>query len=171
MVYLIILGDITVGSPPKYDGLLSTWFGLAAGKTWYLARPTVVSIALASCWFLAWQSIQHADVELNSHERLSNNDDLQELCASGMVTSATALDKVTPCCEIESLGACLWSVMSAQQLDLQSNPWSQESNKSSSNFKWSKDGALQAICDRLDCSTHSSRPIKIARVCWQTQAQ
>ncbi|KAK9842146.1 hypothetical protein WJX84_006584, partial [Apatococcus fuscideae] len=41
VVYLIILGDIAVGSPPKYDGLLSTWFGLDAGKTWYLARPFV----------------------------------------------------------------------------------------------------------------------------------
>ncbi|KAK9841250.1 hypothetical protein WJX74_002613 [Apatococcus lobatus] len=47
VVYLIILGDIAVGSPPKYDGLLSTWFGLDAGKTWYLARPFVVAVIAA----------------------------------------------------------------------------------------------------------------------------
>ena len=46
VVYLIILGDIAVGSPPKYDGLLSTWFGLDAGKTWFLARPFVVGTSL-----------------------------------------------------------------------------------------------------------------------------
>lgn len=44
-VYLIILGDIMVGSAPLYGGLLASWFGLDAGSTWYLSRPFVVSTA------------------------------------------------------------------------------------------------------------------------------
>lgn len=48
-VYLIILGDIMVGSAPLYGGLLASWFGLDAGSTWYLSRPFVVSISDSLC--------------------------------------------------------------------------------------------------------------------------
>ncbi|KAK9836206.1 hypothetical protein WJX84_010859, partial [Apatococcus fuscideae] len=48
VVYLIILGDIAVGSAPKYDGLLSTWFGLDAGHAWFLNRPFVVALLVVA---------------------------------------------------------------------------------------------------------------------------
>ncbi|KAK9865950.1 hypothetical protein WJX84_002446 [Apatococcus fuscideae] len=50
-VYLIILGDITVGSAPLYGGLLSSWFGLDAGSTWrldMLGGVSAVSLGLAA---------------------------------------------------------------------------------------------------------------------------
>ncbi len=58
-VYLIILGDITVGSAPLYGGLLSTWFHLDAGSTWYLSRPFVVRFLLGEHRRAGLVSVKH----------------------------------------------------------------------------------------------------------------
>jgi len=51
--YMVIFGDLLVGSAPSYDGLVTTWAGLSGSSDipWFLHRPTVVGAVCVVCLF------------------------------------------------------------------------------------------------------------------------
>lgn len=42
VIYLIIIGDVLVGSAPSYNGVIPTVLGVHASIPWYLSRPSTV---------------------------------------------------------------------------------------------------------------------------------
>jgi sodium-coupled neutral amino acid transporter 2 len=44
IIYLIIMGDVLVGAPPHYDGLITNLFGIHTGDVWWVSRPFVMAV-------------------------------------------------------------------------------------------------------------------------------
>lgn len=45
IVYLIIIGDVLVGVPPDYNGLITNLVGLHDPSVWFVSRPFVLAVA------------------------------------------------------------------------------------------------------------------------------
>eukprot|EP00889_Picochlorum_renovo_P004354 jgi/Picre1/31384/NNA_006736.t1 len=44
IIYLIIMGDVLVGAPPHYSGIITNLFGIHSGDVWWVSRPFVMAI-------------------------------------------------------------------------------------------------------------------------------
>lgn len=44
IIYLIIMGDVLVGAPPHYSGIITNLFGIHSGDVWWVSRPFVVGV-------------------------------------------------------------------------------------------------------------------------------
>lgn len=49
IVYLIIIGDVLVGVPPHYSGLITNLLGVHDPSVWYASRPVVVGALCVLC--------------------------------------------------------------------------------------------------------------------------
>lgn len=47
VIFLIIMGDVLVGAPPHYSGIVTNLFGIHSGDVWWVSRPFVMAVVCA----------------------------------------------------------------------------------------------------------------------------